>query len=44
MSELVRLIITHDFMLGVGVGVAFCWIFCLTSVVWMCTYVERSEG
>ena len=38
MSELLAAILTHDFMLGVGVGVAFCWMLSLTSVVWMCTH------
>ena len=38
MSELVRLIITHDFMLGVGVGVAAVYALSATVTVWMCTH------
>jgi len=35
MSELVRLIVTHDFMLGVGVGVTAVYALSVTLCAWL---------
>ena len=40
MSELLAAIVTHDFMLGVGVGVAAWWVLSFVAVVWM---VQRAD-
>ena len=45
MSELLVAIVTHNFMLGFGVGVAAVYALSATvTVMWVCTHAEGSEG
>ena len=45
MSELLVAIVTNNFLLGFGVGVAAVYVMNATVVeMWVCTHAEGSEG